>query len=132
MTRRILLFVVCLSFSTGCSSKPTDPTIAPVSGNITLDDNPLANATIMFVADGQNRPAVGKTDSSGNYTLYYTSSLPGAKIGHNTVSIATATEGDDGKFSKEVIPKRYFKPGALTAEIKADQHNTVDFKLTTE
>lgn len=69
MTRRtcfLLLMLVIL----GCD-KATDPSLATVSGTITLNDQPLTYATVTFVPkDGTpGFGGVGKTDAAGKYRL---------------------------------------------------------------
>src|SRR5437870_614360 len=56
----------------GCNSAPG---VAPVSGKVTLDGKPLANAHVSFqpVASGGKEPSGGgsyaDTDADGNYSL---------------------------------------------------------------
>jgi len=54
----------------GCN-KSADPALAPVSGTITLGDQPLSNATVTFIPkDGTpGFGGVGRTDGAGRYTL---------------------------------------------------------------
>jgi len=54
----------------GCGD-PNAPPLHPVSGTVTLDGKPLANAGVMFLPRGDTRgnACVGLTDPSGKYTL---------------------------------------------------------------
>ena len=66
--RPILLLV---SFAILGCNKTADPSLAPVSGTITLNDQPLAYATVTFIPkDGTpGFGGAGKTDASGKYTI---------------------------------------------------------------
>jgi hypothetical protein len=63
-----LLCVLLILFA-GCSK--TDPSLVPVSGTVTLNDQPLANATVTFIPkDGTpGFGGLGKTDAAGKYKL---------------------------------------------------------------
>ena len=54
-----------------CGCSPSDPSLVAVSGTVTLNDQPLANATVTFIPkDGTpGVGGVGKTDAGGKYTL---------------------------------------------------------------
>ena len=128
--------VVSLS---GCGGGASDvPDLGQVTGQVTLDGEPLPNAKVRFQPpDG--RSSEGVTNASGEYTLQYNIGLSGAKVGPNDVFITTATEGtlktvpgdDDGEWTEgapELVPAKYLQPGTLTAEVKAGS-NTFDFAL---
>jgi len=122
----ILGLLITLS---SCSSEPVDPTIAKVSGVVTLGGRPIENATVIFQSDNSNRPSVATTDASGAYTLYYSASIPGAKIGDHKVTIRTSTDKEDGASTPELVPKKYFtKEGQLTAKVEPG-NNILNFAL---
>jgi hypothetical protein len=113
----------------GCSPR-TAVEVAKVSGTVTLDGKPLANAIVLF-QPGDGRPSRGMTGSDGRYQLLYTADRAGAMVGTCGVTISTAIEDEDGRFSPERVPKRYFEPGALTVEVKR-RSNVHDFGLTSK
>ena len=59
MTR---IAVLCL-FLAGCGSTSS------VSGTVTLDGKPLADATVQFVPDGAGKDATGQTDKNGYFSM---------------------------------------------------------------
>jgi hypothetical protein len=63
------LAVGLVALAGGCSQ--SDPSLVPVTGTVTLNDRPLANATVTFIPkDGTpGFGGVGKTDAAGKYTL---------------------------------------------------------------
>lgn len=96
-------------FLIGCSYTPDDmPKLAPVSGVVTLDGQPLPDAEILFQPKS-GRASTGMSDENGEYTLLFNRNTYGAKIDDHDVSIitykqfdqslskltATVTEGDN-------------------------------------
>jgi hypothetical protein len=120
---------LCLAMGlVGCSARYAD--IADVRGVVTLDGKPLEAATVLF-QPAEGRGSVGRTDAEGRYRLLYTPRALGARIGPCNVRIST-TDDDDGRIGvDERVPRRYFEPGALAAEVAA-RSNVFDFHLTTK
>ena len=134
---RVVVLLVCgIILCDGCSSGPDDvPETGTVTGTVTLDGTPLAEALVIFQPES-GRTSSGTTDATGKYELDYTSTLKGAKLGKHTVSITTfkAPEGNletkeaQKEVPKEKVPAQYNKDTTLTAEVKAGE-NTIDFDL---
>ena len=78
----LLLLPLMLS---GCNDSP----YAAVSGVVTLDGTPVANATVGFVPkdDGAGRAAFGQTDDVGHYELSTLKPSDGALPGEYYVTI---------------------------------------------
>ena len=86
---RLLTVVSCIAFcclmSWGCGGSGLD--LAPVSGRVTLDGEPLANVTVTFLPkDGAS--ASGRTNDNGEYELT-TIAEKGALLGEHTVTVTT-------------------------------------------
>jgi len=120
------LILICLA---GCN-KPDHPEVGRVHGVVTLDGQPLANATVMF-QPLEGRASIGTTDEAGRYSLTYLDGVPGAKVGKHKVIIRTEVPGEDGQppIVKEKLPKRYHDQTELTADVQPGT-NTFDFPLT--
>ncbi len=122
----------------GCGGGSDSPPLGTVSGVVTLDDKPLANAEVTFQPD-KGRASVGQTDSDGNYTLAYTGSANGALIGSHRVVITSAVEafsdesgeGKDREARPEILPPNYNTKTTLDAEVKAGA-NSIDFPLSSK
>lgn len=116
----------CMTLS-GCSEMK----VAPVSGVVTLDGQPLSKASITFLPEAGGRPSYGVTDDSGRYRLAYSMNEEGAEVGKCQVKITTAIESGDygSKRSKEKIPARYAKEPKIV-EVQS-RSNTIDIELTT-
>ena len=134
-------FLLGLLAIVGCG-----PNVAPVSGKITLDDKPLAGATVIFTPESEDKnPGPGsnaKTDASGQYMLQLnTGGTKGAIIGKHRVRI-TAYEGDDNEipssgsdmkvFRKLLIPDRYNSQTELTIEVPAGGTTSANFELKSD
>jgi hypothetical protein len=124
----IWCFALCLA---GCG-KPDHPEVGRVSGVVTLDGQPLPEATVMFQPT-EGRASIATTDSAGKYSLIYLDGVPGAKLGAHKVIIRTEIPGEDGQppIAKEKLPKKYHDQTELTAEVKPGS-NTLDFPLTSQ
>jgi hypothetical protein len=118
----------------GCGGGGDTPPLGLVSGKITFDDQPLDDAEVIFQpADG--RASVGKTNSSGLYSLAYTMEAKGARIGSHKVTITSARNASGGEGPetplaerKELLPAKYHSKSELTAEVKSGS-NTINFDL---
>ena len=115
--------------ATGCAQKPKGmPDLAPVTGTVTMDGQPVTNATISFASESGGQVSFGGIDASGKYELRYSGPHKGAMIGPNTVSISTRTDNPVGPDWKDPIPAKYNKKTELKADVKPGP-NTIDFDL---
>lgn len=94
-TRGLLLITACvLGLASGCSRGRQYPPTHSVSGFVTVEGQPVAEALVSFLpVDGQN-PANGVTDASGRYELTSFTRGDGAMEGSFRVTIV--------KYEKEV------------------------------
>jgi hypothetical protein len=131
------LLLVMLVFATGSGlwgcGGPAGPKLGDVSGKVTLDGQPVADALVVFEPQ-EGRPARGMTDAEGNYQLEYTQNAKGAAIGGYTVRITTgrpASYAEGQKVSdevKETIPEKYNAKSELKAEVSPGK-NQINFDL---
>jgi hypothetical protein len=115
---------------TGCNSERL-PRLGKVTGTVTLEGQPVADAQVMFEgANPGEPPSIGKTDASGKYELYYSRGHKGATIGEHVVYISTyepATD-DNPQVKKEAIPIKYNGKSELKSAVKRGS-NKIDFQL---
>lgn len=132
MTRLFSCFAL-LSFMLllGCGSNNEG-----VTGTITLDGQPLADAEVVFTPEEGGRPATAMTDSAGKYDLVYTINEKGAPAGKYIVRIrASKTKtGEDGRDvnTPEVVPPKYNQKSELMVEVKDGGANQFDFAIESE
>jgi hypothetical protein len=134
-TPPLLLFAALVAV--GCNSGPRT---APVSGKVTLDGQPLANARVNFQPMGGSTVtgvgSYGKTDGEGKYTLrLIDDTAAGAIVGKHKVTIvleqADTDEHDRRKGPVKNLPPKYNFDSELTFEVKPGQ-NTADFPLSSK
>ncbi len=146
---------VCLFAFVGCNSGPS---VAPVTGKVTLDGAPLPGAIVTFspIKGGKGSAAVGTVDANGEYKLTDMNSKnigSGAVAGDSNVGIvwfkpeANDTSRNSGESvagtmsadktsatatsgPKLALPVPYQNPetSGLKATVKSGQ-NTFDFAL---
>jgi hypothetical protein len=131
---------VCLGLAAlaGCGSEYE---VVPVSGTITLDDKPLADATINTQPVGTTeRPepgpgSYGHTDADGRFSLELQSEpTPGAVVGQHRIYITmkgfsedpTSDESTRADFNP--LPPMYYD-GTLTADIPDGGTDQFNFDL---
>jgi len=140
MLRAGLVVVVLALLLAGCGGGSEKYKTAPVSGRVTLDSKPLADATVEFVpergkAEKDILPSsVGVTTEDGRYSLVLeTESKPtGAVVGKHKVFITLGASGSS-KDSKptfhQQLPERYNRRTELRCEVPADGRSDANFDL---
>lgn len=115
--------------------------LVEVSGRVTLDDDPLPGAMVIFESEDQTY-SYGRTDDSGRYELMFNSEKSGVRPGPKIVRITTGPAGeesgiepDEGEESPApppmTIPARYNTRSELTAEVSAERRR-FDFDLRSD
>ncbi|HJZ58381.1 MAG TPA: DUF4198 domain-containing protein [Gemmataceae bacterium] len=144
MTRLVrpgLLGVPLLVAALGCGGGPYK--VAPVSGTVTLDGKPLANAWVTFMPVGtKDNPdpgptAAGKTDAQGKFTLAIEPGRPGAVVGKHKVAINSAGGDEKGgdrdaggpRGPREKLPDVYNYKTTLTFDVPPEGTETANFEL---
>ena len=126
-----VLVVIAVAVS-GCQKHPFE--VAPVSGKITIDGQPLTAGKVMFAptAKGGNheagRTAMGRLQADGSFQLTTYDEGDGAVVGEHWVTIfgsgdkAAAGTPATPRFARLVVPeKKTVLPG---------QDNQIDIQLT--
>ncbi|MBI1248515.1 hypothetical protein GC197_11835 [bacterium] len=133
MARALTIGLLALVLG-GCSGSQR---IVPVSGVVTLDGEPLADAVIGFepiATEGEFEAGMGsyaRSDAEGRFVLRALTKEEGALVGVHRVSVSTVVgkEGPNGEMlglTKERVPARYNNDTKLTFEVPAggtDQAN---------
>jgi hypothetical protein len=128
----------------GCSKDPNQPALVPMSGKVTLDNQPLAGAQVRFTPVGTTKGngSTGRTDGDGVYQLTAVHGGTGAVPGEYRVVISKRLMPDgsdlpaDSKLppiespAREVLGPEYSDPeqSRLTATVPAEG-GTKDFHL---
>lgn len=147
--RRALLFLILLPiFCSGCG-KGKEYSLAPVSGTITQNGEPLIDATVTFtptnVGSSIAPASFGRTDAFGKYVLeVITSGESGAMVAEHKVAITvfddeesmSAEDSDAGMQLTEGaarrIPLRYNRETELRFNVTDEGSSSADFKLESD
>ncbi|MEM6799692.1 MAG: carboxypeptidase-like regulatory domain-containing protein [Planctomycetota bacterium] len=134
---RVAAAAVCVAIApvVGCGSGDQFPS---VSGVVTLDGEPVPNATVSFYPP-KGRAASGVTDGRGRYRLNYSPTATGTAAGDYRVTVSTwrpsrPQQGVDAESlpeTPETIPPRYSsrEQTKLTAAVVPGA-NKIDFSLS--
>jgi len=126
----LISLLVALPPLGGCSGEKL-PGLGRVNGTVTLDGQPVPDATVTFDGAKEGEPAtLARTDATGNYELYYSRGHKGATIGEHAVHINTyqGPDDDNPKGKKETIPAKYNVKSELKATVNRG-NNKLDFAL---
>lgn len=117
-----------LAVAPGCQSRPAGmPELAPVSGVVTLDGEPLPNVLVVLRSE-QGAVSMSTTDTTGHYSAKYLSRFPGAGLGPTTVEITGLPKADDDPTPSVIIPRRYNSASELTIDVTSNA-NVFDLEL---
>lgn len=115
--------LLILGMTVGCDDGPA---VAPVTGTVTHDGQPIVGAMVEFQPDA-GAPSYGYTDENGVYEIQYQVNKMGALLGHHYVSVTTAGEKTDPKTDTtinvpETVPRKYNDPTELEFEVKSGKN----------
>jgi hypothetical protein len=138
MTPRSRLVLLAIAFLLiGCDGGPKP---VPVSGRVTLDNKPLAYATLQFVpVSGSSDTAyqvssVGTTGEDGRYTLALNSKADakGAVTGKYKVIITLGAPGgtETKRTFHKQLPDRYNRKTELECNVPPAGRDDANFDLT--
>jgi hypothetical protein len=118
-----LILVPC----SGCGSGSGAVTaLVPVKGKVTYKGQPLTSGVVHFEPDGYGRPATGKLQPDGSYTLGTLKEGDGVVAGEHLVTIG----GFDKPLASDRTLKKYGsrRDSGLTAEVDSE-HTEFNFDL---
>lgn len=123
MPRLLVILFAALCLTGGCGYR-----ITGVSGTVTVDSVPLANARIIFVPHTKERPAaMAYTNAEGVYRLYRQG--PGKREGAATGMYTVKVVSDPDNPLPIEIPPEYNSRSELNFEVKAGRANVFDIDI---
>lgn len=126
--RRFATLALAIGLMTASGCGGDTPTLAPVSGVVTLDGKPYPDAVVSFQPIGSEelpnpgRGSSGFTDANGRFVLKYDGITPGAVVGKHRVRIMTKGNdvmiagGGEGTGSDDYTPPANMKIDPIPAE----------------
>ncbi|QDT40119.1 hypothetical protein Pan241w_01720 [Gimesia alba] len=125
------LQMILLCAIVGCGGTAKDlPQLGQVSGIVTMDGAPLADAELTFEPKSGS-PSVGRTDDAGKYQLAYNQNSKGAVLGQHTVRISKFGEPGSPNDTMDQVPAKYNTNSKETAEVKEGE-NEINFDLNSK
>ncbi len=125
----------------GCSKSPY--AIAPVSGSVSLDGQPLVGGVVIFqpvaVKGLEAGPgSTGRLDPMGQFRLSTINGTPGAVVGEHVVRIysrspesAPVNDSDSAATPKERVPERFNYASELRFTVPKAGSAAAEFTLST-
>ncbi|UUO06655.1 hypothetical protein M4951_25340 [Blastopirellula sp. J2-11] len=129
----------------GCG--PSHPPVLPITGLVTLDDQPLEQGSLIFEAPGQ-RPATGKIKAGAIVEMTTFDHNDGVPLGEHKVAIFVVKEdyayvtpenpgvssGSSNMQVTSLIPQRYNDPttSGFTASVTSEGENHFEFALNSK
>lgn len=108
MIRRSLFPAVCTTLLltvAGCGGSDRDlPELGQVSGTVKIDGKEMEDVVVTFAPVKSGRSSTGRTDSNGNYTLYYLADSPGAIPGKHNVFVSSYVDFDPNDPDGPMVP----------------------------
>jgi hypothetical protein len=139
-TTRFAALTLLLLLPLGCGQAGYK--LAPVSGNVTLNNQPLAHADVSFypTASSDLPYATGQTDERGHYALkafVKDHEVDGAVVGENRVEISMSTKNAGKKFDPskvrsgaDLVPSEYNSESTLRFTVNPEGSTSANFTLT--
>lgn len=137
MTQAVL-FDSLLLFVLGCGSgeKSKLPETVTAKGVVTLDGNPVDQASVVFIAESGNYHATGVTDSSGRFSLKAFAEKDGAVPGsykvevNKTVVTPAGSGGDEEAVNVQYgVPPKYATSSSSGLSVTIPKTGATDIKL---
>ena len=140
---RITAFVLGTCFLIGCGDKDTGPKLEPVTGTVTMNDKPLANANLTLLPIGET-PGIGGTarsDEAGKFEVRYNRGGEGLPEGKYKVAVSVrqlpdgspAPPGDAENpiesQARETLPAKFSNIDQSTLEVEVKRGQPVEIKL---
>ncbi|MBW8885063.1 MAG: carboxypeptidase regulatory-like domain-containing protein [Planctomycetia bacterium] len=133
-------YMAMLMVIIGCGSSSK---VVPVSGTVTLDGKPLANAHVVFQPEAgkgtvtAGAGSYGITGPDGKYTLKTSDSdQAGAVVGTHRVEIDFKTESDDRdpklRQPPKHLPPKYNRQSELQFKVEGSGTSAADFALKSQ
>jgi len=133
MIRKLFAAVLVTACVVGCSKSE----MTPVTGVLTLNGQPVADAEVAFNPKTVGRLAIGRTDSTGHFKLSTGAPDDGAVPGEYTVTLFEYYPPDKPpKMSSGPLPSRfavkYSDPSTspLSAKVERGAKNEFTFEAT--
>ncbi len=130
--------IFCVLIFVGCNSGPELPPTVAAEGVVTLDGTPVADATVVFIADVGTYNGTGVTGKDGKFAMKAFDQKSGVVVGSYKVEInktiieaAGGKEGESNVNIKHGLPMKYatFTSSGLTYTAIEGGDKNIKFEL---
>lgn len=130
----------CLLLWPGCGRRQAGPELATVTGQVTLDGQPVGHGNVYFYPDsakGTTGPmSMSEISPQGHYEIKSAGARAGAVIGHHRVRVEIRQPPKDERDTQPPLltPERYNDPetSGLATEVRSGAKNVFDIELTSQ
>ncbi len=133
----VFLFLFCVGICIGCGGVSDAPTTIEVTGTVTLDGDPVKEASVIFEdTEGKEKSYFAKTDNNGTFSTSMTAGKKKVRI--TAIREVPGKTVPDGAgtgtvpATEQFIPKKYNTATTLEEEVKAEGPNKLTFELKSE
>lgn len=111
---KVVMLLLGSMFWAGCSrgKDPDLPETVAATGVVMYQGKPVSDATIMFYPVQGRKPASGKSDAAGKFTLTTFSKNDGVIPGEHKVTVNAYESTPQGVSMKSSIPEKYANPNS--------------------
>ncbi|WP_417393108.1 carboxypeptidase-like regulatory domain-containing protein [Gimesia sp.] len=121
----ILFSLALCLWCSGCSGGLDEdlPETVAVRGVVTYQGKPVTDASIMFYPLQGRKPATGRSDTTGKFTLRTFEKDDGAIPGEHQVTVNAYESTPEGVSMKSAIPIKYSSPTTTPLKITVSESN---------
>jgi len=130
-----LRFTILIAVLACAGCGPGGPSLIPVEGKITADNEPLAKGSLAFHPDAAKSNTSKKTGAAdikdGSYILY-TDGRPGAPAGWYKVTVVSTPEPDNTKPTavKSFVASKYANPKSTDLSVEVKPGGSYELKVS--
>lgn len=120
--QRVLLLSIPLLCLSGCGGKdPNLPETIAMSGVVIYQGKPVSDATIMFYPTEGRKPASGRSDADGKFSLTTFSKNDGVIPGEHKVTVNAFQSTPQGVSMTSSIPVKYSTPNTSPLKVTVSE-----------
>jgi len=141
-TLLLCLPLLAITTTSGCGGRSLPKTV-PAEGVVTLDGNPVADATLTFISESHIHHSTGNTNAEGKFSMRAFPEKTGAVPGTYKVEISKSVQGTASSTNpdepvtlnlRNELPGKYASmvTSGLTASVSEEGSKDMKFELSSK